>query len=105
MPLPRQALTSAINPLLPDREINATLLRADPNNPLQSLFQYIPNPVQAVDNPDRNPFFRYQGLERLSNLVTTRSNVYTVWITVGYFEVKPKRPKFCYFSGNRARHT
>jgi hypothetical protein len=40
------------------------------------------------DRGDRNPFFRYQGLERLGNLVTTRSNVYAVWITVGYFEVR-----------------
>ena len=44
-----------------------------------------------MNNTDRNPFFHYQGLERLGNLVTTRSNVYSVWITVGYFEVKPNR--------------
>jgi hypothetical protein len=45
--------------------------------------------INAYDNTDRNPYFRYQGLSRLSNLVTTRSNVYAVWITVGYFEVEP----------------
>ena len=45
--------------------------------------------IAAYDNTDRNPYFRYQGLQRLGNLVTTRSNVYAVWITVGYFEVTP----------------
>ncbi|MCH7729409.1 MAG: hypothetical protein IH991_23475, partial [Planctomycetes bacterium] len=35
----------------------------------------------------RNPYFRYQGLSRLSNLLTTHSNVFAVWMTVGYFEV------------------
>ncbi|HOA53003.1 MAG TPA: hypothetical protein PKI05_12185 [Thermogutta sp.] len=26
---------------------------------------------------------------RLGNLVTTRSNVYAIWVTIGYFEVQP----------------
>ena len=40
-------------------------------------------------NTARNPYFHYQTIQRLGNLVTTRSNVYAVWITVGYFEVEP----------------
>ena len=40
-------------------------------------------------NNSRNSAFRYQNIERLSNLVTTRSNVYAVWVTVGYFEAVP----------------
>jgi hypothetical protein len=37
---------------------------------------------------ERNPYFYYQPMTRLGNLVTTRSNVYAIWITVGYFEVE-----------------
>jgi hypothetical protein len=40
-------------------------------------------------DPDRNPYFRYQSLMRMGNLVTTQSNVYATWITVGFFEVNP----------------
>jgi len=40
-------------------------------------------------NADRNSYFRYQPLTRIDNLTTTRSNVYAVWITVGFFEVEP----------------
>jgi len=75
-----------------NREINSTLLRADPTDSTRPLFQFDTKDVKlktyAADynNPDRNPFFRYQSLSRLGNLVTTRSNVYAVWITVGYFE-------------------
>ena len=44
---------------------------------------------QPYNDPTRNPYFRLQNLSRLSNLLTTRSNVYAVWITVGYFQVTP----------------
>ena len=77
------------------REIEATLLRSDPAYPgVRPLFQYdtiIPGTpgVANYNDPNRNPYFRYQALTRLGNLVTTRSNVYAFWITVGYFEVTP----------------
>jgi len=82
--------------LRPDPEVNATLLRQNPNpSSSTAMFEYA-RPQQATipasdmaRNPRRNPYFRYQGLMRLGNLVTTRSNVYAVWITVGYFEVEP----------------
>jgi hypothetical protein len=55
-------------------------------NPLLEGGYVAANPV-ATD--PRNAAFRYNILQRLGNLVTTRSNVYAVWITVGYFEVEP----------------
>jgi hypothetical protein len=42
---------------------------------------------------NRNPYNYYQPLSRLGNLVTNRSGVFAVWITVGYFEVE-KAPDF-----------
>jgi hypothetical protein len=44
-------------------------------------------------NGDRNSAMMYQPMSRLGNLVTNRSGVFAVWITVGYFEVK-KAPPF-----------
>jgi hypothetical protein len=38
---------------------------------------------------ERNSYFYYQPMTRLGNLVTNRSGVFAVWITVGYFEVEP----------------
>ena len=35
---------------------------------------------------DTNPFLRYQPINRMGNLVTNRSNVYAVWMTLGFFE-------------------
>ncbi len=41
----------------------------------------------AIDT-ERNSTQRYLPIQRMANLATTRSNVYAVWITVGFFEVE-----------------
>lgn len=82
--------------------VEATLLRPDPltvngGQPPQPLFDFFhpdPNQSSVASNDKsfetyRNPFFRYRGLARLSNLVSTHSNVYAIWLTLGYFEVEP----------------
>jgi len=81
------AASMAPDGLRPQREIDVTVLRRDPDNPTQPLFET--ESSQPYNDTDRNPYFRYQGIQRLGNLVTNRSNVYAMWITVGYFEVEP----------------
>ncbi len=44
------------------------------------------------NDPNRNTYFRYEPMQRFANLVTTRSNVYAVWVTVGFFEVENVLP-------------
>ncbi|GAB4133963.1 MAG: hypothetical protein Kow0040_17010 [Thermogutta sp.] len=95
------------NPSLQDmieREVNATLLRPqvryDNNRPEFTKTPLFQSPPTDPEDPslnreseycdiNRNPFFRYRDLMRLGNLATTRSNVYAVWVTIGYFEVEP----------------
>jgi hypothetical protein len=87
----------------PGLDINATLLRQDPTpstGQYRPLFGFdagiagsgIPGSKRQYNNDQRNPYFRYQNLQRLGNLVTTRSNVFAVWITVGYFQVQKVPP-------------
>ncbi len=38
--------------------------------------------------PARTVTEEFEGLQRLSNMTTTRSNVFAVWVTVGYFEAE-----------------
>ena len=74
------------------RAADVTLLRAKldgtgkpGNTPLFAAGQIINN--KNYNSAMRNPYFRYQQLMRLGNLTTTRSNVYAIWITLGFFEV------------------
>jgi hypothetical protein len=61
--------------------------RSGQNPPSVPLFsEEIPEP--SIDGA-RNPYMLYEPMTRLGNLVTTRSNVYAVYVTVGYFEVEP----------------
>jgi hypothetical protein len=89
----------------PEREVDATIFRSSPPMAVPAatvsypLFEYpgstAPGPYNwietsvAVDDQYRNPYFAYKAMRRLDNLLTTRSNVYAVWITLGYFEVSP----------------
>ncbi len=52
---------------------------------------YTPNGLACMDY-NRNPAFRYQALQKLGNVVSNHSNVFAIWITVGYFEVLPNPP-------------
>ncbi|MBN1591201.1 MAG: hypothetical protein JW888_16935 [Pirellulales bacterium] len=74
------------------QEVNATLLRPT-SNPggggftNDPLFDY--GSTAALNDTTRNPAFRGQLLNRLQSMTTNRSNVYAIWITVGYFEAEP----------------
>ncbi|MES1213137.1 MAG: hypothetical protein ABUL64_00985, partial [Singulisphaera sp.] len=92
-----------------EREIDATMLRTMPfatpaagyplleypgslGNGNYNWIEYNSGVVGVnahIDDETRNPYFAYKAMRRLDNLLTTRSNVYAVWITLGYFEVTP----------------
>ena len=73
------------------------LLRHHPTNNDQPLFGASNSMIgQTAGNDYRDParhrLMAVENIERLSNLVTTRSDVYAIWVTVGYFEVTPVTP-------------
>ena len=75
-------------------EVDNTLLRTNKPTmgitaPTNEVPRYLNVFGELRRHTDRNAHFSYQALQRLSNLVTCRSNVYALWLTIGYFEVDP----------------
>lgn len=78
--------------------INDTFLRADPNppptNPQKRLFEvnYLQTSGEMRSNPVTNQptdqiYYRNELMMKIFGNTTTRSNVFALWLTVGFFEV------------------
>jgi hypothetical protein len=88
VPLPRAI--DATPPGLLREGVDMGLLRRDRKGLSKApLFRDDVRSAAHSHDVDRHPYFRYQPMQRLANLTTTRSNVYAVWITVGFFETEP----------------
>lgn len=87
---PVRSLTAGYSPVSNQHPIgqglNNTVMRDRPGDPLQRSLLEIGRPGETID------FRRHELLMKLTNNLTTRSNVFAVWCTVGYFEVLPTDP-------------
>jgi hypothetical protein len=61
----------------------------DPNDPAEQPEDLNGNGIlDSNDHRDtnRNAYFRYQTMNQLANVTTVRSNVFAIWVTIGYFD-------------------
>ncbi len=79
--IPQLTTTTPKEPLESTRMRQSTAI----GNP---LFRRTAN-LSATQSMDRSVVHDQLGQSRLANLMTDQSNVYAVWITVGFFEVNP----------------
>jgi hypothetical protein len=93
-----------LKPVLPS--IHSTFFRGlvDAPYPVAPVFEDdrgpkrggLPNPPPGITGSTSDladyPYFRWQLLQKMSNVFTTRSNVFAVWVTVGFFDVGNEDP-------------
>ena len=91
-------------PALRQSAAHGSLLRGTPPVSPASSPLFASNSTQPYEEAGRNPYFRFQGLQKVSNMVTTRSNCFAVWVTVGYFEVEQNPPSPVNNNGVDAAH-
>lgn len=80
VPLPNMLRTSVDSTLQRSLDPTPTAPGKDP------LFEATTD--KLFNDSERSAYFRMAPTTRLPNLVTTRSNVYAVWVTIGFFEVE-----------------
>ena len=98
----RAGVSADLMPWLPEHSrstdygVDATLLRRDSAPRRRQMLlgkskrldlNY--SEAHALQNDKTNAYFRYRDLMKLGNSVTYQSNVFSIWITIGYFEVEP----------------
>ena len=84
---PNDVLGSGLVP----NPVDATLLRRyyANDNTVNNATDIPYRPLLTPPHPQQTVTEELEGLQRLSNMTTTRSNVFAVWVTVGYFEAEP----------------
>ena len=89
---------------------NTTVLQSPRKSWLDALKaandSYVDTFTDSYRNSSLDSYFRHQTAGRLANTVTTRSNVFAVWVTIGYFdgstEVTPVRRHRGFFIFDRS---